>query len=58
MMYGFDARALDRHITGNYGEDQFDCPYCRSEFEECTCEDDNWQEWALSDEYDAEDSRS
>lgn len=23
-VYGFDASALDRHITGNYGEDQYD----------------------------------
>jgi excinuclease UvrABC ATPase subunit len=34
----FDPAALDRHITGNYGEDQFadsvaadDCPSCDAE---------------------------
>ena len=24
MAYGLDGAALDRYITGNYGEDQFD----------------------------------
>lgn len=29
-MMGFDRAALDRHITGNYGEDQFRRPMART----------------------------
>jgi len=44
-MYNLDRRALDRYITGNYGEDSvpeevcyFDTPECGGELWECqTC---------------------
>jgi hypothetical protein len=55
MRDGIDGAALDRWITGNYGEDQFKCPSCGGEHDEQEEYDNCAEEMEAAEEAAAED---